>query len=138
MAFDFLNQMLRYEPGTAMEDGQTCSDGLGYQDRSRAWSYGDGEASFYVRTDHRDKQPDINLRVGQQNAYQDSLNSDNPQPSSSHVGETGVNQNIGRSHLGETGVVRTSDGRISGRQKLIEAAQTCILGKSGSIETCHI
>ena len=28
MAFDFLNQMLSYEPCTEMEDGQTCSDRL--------------------------------------------------------------------------------------------------------------
>ena len=73
-----------------MEDGQTCSDRVAYQDRTRAWSYGDGESSFYVRADHRDKQPDINLRVGRQNGYQDGLNSDNPQPSSSHLGRQGL------------------------------------------------
>ena len=124
MAFDFFNQMLRYEPYTDMEDGRTCSDRVAYQDRSRAWSHGDDEVSFYVGIGHRDKQPDIycadnmncildgqvchndsykHLTVGRQNGYQDCLNSDNPQPSSSHVGETGVRQNIGRSHLGETG-----------------------------------
>ena len=124
MAFDFLNQMLGYDPYTEVENGQTCSDRVAYQDRTRAWSHGDDEVSFYVGIGHRDKQPDIycadnmncildsqvchndsykHLTVGRQNGYQDSLNGDDSQPNSTHVGETGVSQNIGRSYLGETG-----------------------------------
>ena len=124
MAFDFLNQMLRYEPYTEMEDGQTCSDRVAYQDRTRAWSHGDDEVSFYVGTGHRDKQPDIycadnmnyildgqvchndsykHLTVERQNGYQDSLNGDDSQSNSTYEGETGVGLTIGRLHLGETG-----------------------------------
>ena len=131
MAFDFFNQMLRYEPCTEMEDGQTCGDRLGYQDRIGALSYGDGEVSFYVRADHRDKQPDINSRVGRQYGYQDGLNSDNPQPSSSHVGETGVSQNIGRSHLGETGGSQNVGRSHIGETEAGRSSTKLHIGKTG-------